>query len=224
MDKVGSGDGRPPPSGPQKKPKSKAHATVAIVDDDPAIREALGSLLASVGLNTETFGSGQEFLARAHPEKINCLVLDVRLPGKSDLDLHEALKRENIHLPVIFITGYADVRTAVRAMKAGAMEFLPKPVHDQELLDAVHLAIERDRLWRERQTDLLKLQGNFESLTPREREVMGFVVGGRRNRDIAKDLGISEITVKSHRAKAMRKMKAASLVEVIRKADRLGLA
>jgi FixJ family two-component response regulator len=201
-----------------------AHATVAVVDDDPAIREGLGRLFASVGLKTETFGSAQEFLARAHLEKINCLVLDVRLPGKSGLDLHEALKQANIHVPVIFITAYADVRTAVRAMKAGAMEFLPKPVHDQELLDAVHLAIERNRVWREQQKDLAKLRGNFESLTAREREVMGFVVSGRRNRDIAADLGVSEITVKSHRAKAMRKMQAASLVDLIRKADRLGPA
>ena len=224
MDKVGSGDGRPPPSGPQKKLKSMAHATVAVVDDDPAIREALRSLLASVGLKTETFGSAQEFLTRAHLEKINCLVLDVRLPGKSGLDLHEALKRRNIHPPVIFITAYADVRTAVRAMKAGAMEYLPKPFGDQELLDAVQPAIERDRIWREEQMDLAKLRRKFESLTAREREVMEFVVSGRRNRDIAKNLGISEITVKSHRAKAMRKMKAASLVELIRNADRLGLA
>ncbi len=201
-----------------------ARATVAVVDDDPAIREGLGSLLASVGLKTETFGSAEEFLARTHLEKINCLVLDVRLPGKSGIDLHEALKQANIHVPVIFITAYADVRTSVRAMKAGAMEFLPKPVHDQELLDAVHLAIERNRVWREQQKDLAKLRGNFESLTAREREVMGFVVSGRRNRDIAADLGVSEITVKSHRAKAMRKMQAASLVDLIRKADRLGLA
>jgi RNA polymerase sigma factor (sigma-70 family) len=148
----------------------------------------------------------------------------VRLPGKSGLDLHEALKRGNIHLPVIFITAYADVRTAVRAMKAGAMEYLPKPFGDQELLDAVQPAIERDRIWREEQMDLAKLRRKFESLTAREREVMEFVVSGRRNRDIAKQLGISEITVKSHRAKAMRKMKAASLVELIRKADRLGPA
>jgi FixJ family two-component response regulator len=201
-----------------------ARATVAVVDDDPAIREGLGSLLASVGLKTETFGSAEEFLARTHLEKINCLVLDVRLPGKSGIDLHEALKQANIHVPVIFITAYADVRTSVRAMKAGAMEFLPKPVHDQELLDAVHLAIERNRVWREQQKDLAKLRVTFESLTAREREVMGFVVSGRRNRDIAADLGVSEITVKSHRAKAMRKMEAASLVDLIRKADRLGLA
>jgi FixJ family two-component response regulator len=201
-----------------------ARATVAVVDDDPAIREGLGSLLASVGLKTETFGSAEEFLARTHLEKINCLVLDVRLPGKSGIDLHEALKQANIHVPVIFITAYADVRTSVRAMKAGAMEFLPKPVHDQELLDAVHLAIERNRVWREQQKDLARLRVNFESLTAREREVMGYVVSGRRNRDIAADLGVSEITIKSHRAKAMRKMQAASLVDLIRKADRLGPA
>jgi FixJ family two-component response regulator len=196
---------------------------VAVVDDDPAVRGALGGLLASVGLKTEGFGSAQEFLARAHLEKTNCLVLDVRLPGKSGLDLHEELKQANIQVPVIFITAYGDVRTAVRAMKGGALEFLSKPIHEQELLDAVHLAIERDRIWREQQKDLAKLRGSFESLTAREREVMGFVVSGRRNRDIGTDLGVSEITIKSHRAKVMRKMEAASLVELIRKADRLGL-
>jgi FixJ family two-component response regulator len=201
-----------------------AHATVAVVDDDPAMREALRSLLASVGLKTEMFGSAQEFMTRAHLGKINCLVLDVRLPGKNGLDFHDELKQANIRLPVIFITGNADVRTAVRAMKAGAMEFLPKPFRDQELLDAVHAAIEGDRIWREQQMELAKLRGNFESLTAREREVMGFVVSGRRNRDIAADLGVSEITVKSHRATAMRKMEAASLVDLLRKADRLRLA
>src|ERR1700682_4752317 len=128
-----------------------AHATVAVVGDDDAIRAAVRSRLASVGIKTEMFGTAQEFLARAHLEKINCLVLDVRLPGKSGLDLHEALRRGNTHLPVIFITSYANVRTAVRAMKAGAMEYLPKPFGDQELLDAVQPAIESDRIWREQQ-------------------------------------------------------------------------
>jgi FixJ family two-component response regulator len=215
--------GRLSPSGRQKKQRNTAPATIAVVDDDAAIREALQSLLASVGLQTETFGSAQEFLAWANPEKPSCFVLDVRLPGKSGLDLYDELRQAKIHVPVIFITAYADVRMTVRAVKSGAVDVLQKPFRDQELLDAIQLGIERDRMRREQEKQVATLRKNFELLTAREREVMAFVIRGRRNRDIAAHLGVSEITVKAHRAKAMRKMEAASLVDLVRKADRLGL-
>jgi len=202
-------------------PHKEAEATVAVIDDDPDIREALRGLLRSVGLGVELFGSVQEFLAAFQRERPGCLVLDVRLPGRSGLDLQEELARADIHFPVIFISGHADVPMSVRAMKAGAIEFLTKPVRDQDLLDAIQLAIAKDRARRKQEATLERLRADFDTLTPREREVMVMVVAGRLNKQIAGDLQLSEATVKAHRSQAMRKMRARSLAELVRMADKL---
>jgi len=202
-------------------PHKEAEATVAVIDDDPDIREALRGLLRSVGLGVELFSSVQEFLAAFQRERPGCLVLDVRLPGRSGLDLQEELARADIHFPVIFISGHADVPMSVRAMKAGAVEFLTKPVRDQDLLDAIQLAIAMDRARRDEERTLAGLRADFDTLTPREREVMIMVVAGRLNKQIAGDLGLSEATVKAHRSQVMRKMRAQSLAELVRKADKL---
>ena len=202
-------------------PHKEAEATVAVIDDDPDIREALRGLLRSVGLGVELFGSVQEFLAAFQRERPGCLVLDVRLPGRSGLDLQEELARADIHFPVIFISGHADVPMSVRAMKAGAGEFLTKPVRDQDLLDAIQLAIAKDRARRKQEATLERLRADFDTLTPREREVMVMVVAGRLNKQIAGDLQLSEATVKAHRSQAMRKMRARSLAELVRMADML---
>ena len=202
-------------------PHKEAEATVAVIDDDPDIREALRGLLRSVGLGVELFGSVQEFLAAFQRERPGCLVLDVRLPGRSGLDLQEELARADIHFPVIFISGHADVPMSVRAMKAGAVEFLTKPVRDQDLLDAIQLAIAKDRARRKQEATLERLRADFDTLTPREREVMVMVVAGRLNKQIAGDLQLSEATVKAHRSQAMRKMRARSLAELVRMADEL---
>ena len=202
-------------------PHKEAEATVAVIDDDPDIREALRGLLRSVGLGVELFGSVQEFLAAFQRERPGCLVLDVRLPGRSGLDLQEELARADIHFPVIFISGHADVPMSVRAMKAGAVEFLTKPVRDQDLLDAIQLAIAKDRARRKQEATLERLRADFDTLTPREREVMVMVVAGRLNKQIAGDLQLSEATVKAHRSQAMRKMRARSLAELVRMADKL---
>ena len=202
-------------------PHKEAEATVAVIDDDPDIREALRGLLRSVGLGVELFGSVQEFLAAFQRERPGCLVLDVRLPGRSGLDLQEELARADIHFPVIFISGHADVPMSVRAMKAGAIEFLTKPVRDQDLLDAIQLAIAKDRARRKQEATLERLRADFDTLTPREREVMVMVVAGRLNKQIAGDLQLSEATVKAHRSQAMRKMRARSLAELVRMADEL---
>ena len=202
-------------------PHKEAEATVAVIDDDPDIREALRGLLRSVGLGVELFGSVQEFLAAFQRERPGCLVLDVRLPGRSGLDLQEELARADIHFPVIFISGHADVPMSVRAMKAGAIEFLTKPVRDQDLLDAIQLAIAKDRARRKQEATLERLRADFDTLTPREREVMVMVVAGRLNKQIAGDLQLSEATVKAHRSQAMRKMRARSLAELVRMADML---
>lgn len=199
----------------------EAETTVAVIDDDPDIREALRGLLRSVGLRVELFGSVQEFLAAARLDRPGCLVLDVRLPGRSGLDLQEELAKADIHLPVIFISGHADVPMSVRAMKAGAVEFLTKPVRDQDLLDAIQLAITKERARRNEEATLERLRGDFDTLTPREREVMVMVVAGRLNKQIAGDLQLSEATVKAHRSQAMRKMRARSLAELVRIADKL---
>jgi FixJ family two-component response regulator len=198
--------------------------TVVVVDDDAAVREALQNLLHSVGLKVQLFGSVQEFLRGKRPDGPSCLVLDVRLPGQSGLDLQDELVKANIHLPVIFITGHGDIPMSVRAMKAGAVEFLTKPFRDQELLDAIQTALERDRARREQEQTVATLRRDFESLTPREREVMAHVVSGRLNKQIAADLGLSEITVKVHRGNVMRKMHARSLADLVRMADRLSRA
>ena len=202
-------------------PHKEAEATVAVIDDDPDIREALRGLLRSVGLGVELFSSVQEFLAAFQRERPGCLVLDVRLPGRSGLDLQEELARADIHFPVIFISGHADVPMSVRAMKAGAIEFLTKPVRDQDLLDAIQLAIAKDRARRKQEATRERLRADFDTLTPREREVMVMVVAGRLNKQIAGDLQLSEATVKAHRSQAMRKMRARSLAELVRMADKL---
>jgi FixJ family two-component response regulator len=198
--------------------------TVYIVDDDPQIRESLESLLRSVGLGVKALASVPEFLSCPRAEGPTCLVLDVRLPGRSGLDLQRELSAANIQLPVIFITGHGDIPMSVQAMKAGAIEFLTKPFRDQDLLDAIQLGLARDRERREADRELRTLSERFETLTSREREVMAYVVTGRLNKEIAGDLGISEITVKVHRSQVMRKMNADSLPELARMADKLKLS
>ena len=199
----------------------EVEATVAVVDDDPDIRQALRGLLRSVGLGVELFASVQEFLGTARPDLPGCLILDVRLPGRSGLDLQDELAKTNLHLPVIFISGYADVPISVRAMKAGAVEFLTKPVRDQELLDAIQQAIAQDRARRDDERGFARLRADFDTLTPREREVMMMVVAGRLNKQIAAELRISDATVKVHRGQVMRKMRARSLAELVSMADKL---
>jgi len=198
-----------------------AHPTVIIVDDDPGIRESLEGLLRSVGLQVKALASVPEFVKEGRPEGPACLVLDVRLPGRSGLDFQRELSAANIHVPIIFITGYGDIPMSVQAIKGGAIEFLTKPFRDQDLLDAIQLGLARDRAWLENEKAIAALRERFETLTPREREVMALVVTGRLNKQIAYEIGISEITVKVHRGQVMRKMKAASLPDLARMADRL---
>ena len=197
--------------------------TIIVVDDDPGIRESLHGLLRSVGLQVKALASVPEFLKEGRPEGPACLVLDVRLPGRSGLDFQRDLSAANVHLPIIFITGYGDIPMTVQAIKGGAIEFLTKPFRDQELLDAIQLGLARDRAWLEEAKAMAALRSRFETLTPREREVMALVVTGRLNKQIAYDLGISEITVKVHRGQVMRKMNAASLPDLARLADKLDL-
>jgi FixJ family two-component response regulator len=203
---------------------TEADAIVFVVDDDPAMRRSLENLMRSVGLRTEAFASAQEFLRRRRPDGPACLVLDVRLPGASGLDLQKRMTETGLEIPIVFITGHGDVPMSVRAMKAGAVEFLTKPFRDQDLLDAIHQALERDRDARAQREELAALRTRFDSLTRREREVMGLVVAGLLNKQIAGEVGTSETTVKIHRHQAMEKMRAGSLADLVRMADRLGVS
>jgi FixJ family two-component response regulator len=202
-------------------PRKDDQPTVVVIDDDQDIRDALESLLRSVGLRVESFASVQQFLDSARPTRPGCLVLDVRLPGRSGLDFHDDLIKMNVRLPVVFISGHADVPMSVRAMKAGAVEFLTKPVRHQDLLDAIQRAIGQDRALRDREHAVAGLREGFEALTPRECEVMKLVVAGLLNKQIAAAIGVAEATVKLHRGQVMRKMKARSLADLVRMADKL---
>jgi FixJ family two-component response regulator len=195
--------------------QAQAKSVVFVVDDDASLRDGLKDLLQSVGLQVEAFGSAPEFLQSKRPDTPSCLILDVRLPGVSGLDFQAVLAKTNIHIPIIFMTGHGDIPMSVHAMKAGAVEFLPKPFREQNMLDAVQLALERDRSRRENDKMSSKLKADFETLTPREKEVMGLVVTGLMNKQIAGKIGVSEITVKVHRGSVMRKMGAKTLADLV---------
>ncbi len=196
-------------------------ATVLVVDDDPSVREAIEGIVKSVGLQVRSFDSTQAFFQLELPQGPSCLVLDVRLPGLSGLDFQNALAKADIPIPIVFITGYGDIPMSVRAMKAGAVEFLTKPFTDQDLLDAIHHALERDRRTKLQRAEHSLLEERFETLTDRERQVMALVVAGKLNREIAADFGTTEITVKVQRGQVMRKMGADSVVALARMADKL---
>jgi FixJ family two-component response regulator len=195
--------------------------TIFVIDDDVSARDAVKGVLKSVGLRVETFESAQEFLQKSPPDGPNCLVLDVRLPGLSGLDFQRELTRLNIRIPIVFITGYGDIPMTVQAMKAGAVEFLTKPFRDQDLLDAIQQALERDRTIRQQRSEVAVLRQRFEMLTERERQVMGLVVAGKLNKEIAAELGTSEITVKVQRSHLMRKMQADSVIDLVKMAEKI---
>ena len=196
---------------------------VFVVDDDASIRDALESLIRSVGLGVELFGSPREFLQARRPDAPTCLVLDVRFPGESGLDLQRELDEANIHVPIIFITGHGDIPMSVRAKKAGAVEFLTKPFRDQDLLDAIQLALKRDVTRRAREAEVAILRERFECLTPGERKILLLVVSGRSNKQIAAEIGASEATVKVHRSQIMKKMGATSTADLVRISDKIGI-
>lgn len=201
----------------------KSRPAVFVIDDEASQREALSSLFRSVGLQVELFASAPEFLASRRPDVASCLVLDVRLPGPSGLDFQAELAKANIHIPIVFMTGHGDIPMSVRAMKAGAVEFLPKPFRDQDMLDAVRAGLELDRKRREDASEVAGLKSRFDSLHPREQEIMRFVTCGLMNKQIAGEIGVSEITVKVRRGSLMRKMAAKSLAELVAMAEALGV-
>jgi FixJ family two-component response regulator len=202
---------------------SAAEPIVFVIDDDASMRRALTNLFQSVGLKVEVYSSASEMLLGKLPDVASCLVLDIRLPGLSGLDFQTELAKANIHIPIIFMTGHGDIPMTVRAMKGGAVDFLAKPFRDQDMLDAVVTAIERDRKRREADKVVVHLQALFETLTPREREVLPLVSSGLMNKQVAAELGLAEITVKLHRGHIMRKMEAKSLADLVRKAEMLGI-
>jgi len=206
---------------PSNVSMSDTASLVFVVDDDPSIRRALKRLLESVGLRVELFASAQEFLQAERPDIPGCLVLDIRLPRKSGLDLQRELAETSHQIPIIFITAHGDIAMTVRAMKAGAVEFLTKPFRDQDLLDAIHQALERDRVRRQQESEVAALRQCFESLTPREQEVLPWVISGLLNKQIAAEIGTTEATVKVHRSQLMRKMGAESLADLVRMAERI---
>jgi FixJ family two-component response regulator len=202
---------------------SEAAPVVFVVDDDPSVCRAIKRLVESVGLRAELFGSAQEFFRSERPDLPNCLVLDIRLPGMSGLDFQRELAEAGIHIPIVFITAHGDIPMTVRAMKAGAVEFLTKPFRDQDLLDAIQQGLERDRTRRAQEAEVTTLRERFESLTPREREVLPWVVSGLPNKQTADAVGASEATIKVHRSQLMRKMGAPSLADLVRMAGKMGL-
>ena len=201
----------------------EAQRVVYVIDDDASMRESLRSLFGSVGLRVEAFGSAPEFLGKKLPDAAICMVVDIRLPGLSGLDFQAELTKANIDVPIIFITGHGDIAMTVKAMKAGAVEFLTKPFRDQDLLDAVKLGLEKNETSRKSQRTSAIVRSLFESLTPREQEVMKLVAAGLMNKQVAAEMGVSEITVKVHRGNVMRKMKANSLADLVRVADMLDI-
>ena len=207
----------------QKRPEIPAAPVVFVIDDDASVRDAISSLIQSVGLRTEVFASVSEFLAHKRSSTTSCLILDVRLPGVSGLDFQSELAKANAEIPIIFITGHGDIPMTVKAMKAGAVEFLTKPFRDQDLLDAIQVALDRARMKEEKERVVSDLKRNFGTLTPREQEVMARITGGLLNKQVAAEIGVSEVTVKVHRGNVMRKMAAKSFADLVGMADLLGI-